>query len=76
MLIAVTDFLNVLKNTLKLVTVILQKVVLFIFIPTPMTMKIMVTLRYSHEQQAAVKKRETDLKLKAVVYQSRLFSGR
>jgi hypothetical protein len=75
MLIAVTDFRNVLKNTLKLVTVILQKVVLFIFILRPMTMKIMVTLRYSHEKQANVQQK-TDLKLKAVVYQSRLFSGR
>jgi len=40
-----------------------------------MTMKIMVTLGYSHEQKVAWKQK-TELLLKAVTYQSRLFSGR
>jgi hypothetical protein len=75
MLMTVTDFVNILKEMLKLVTVMLQKVVLFIFIGTPMTMKVTVTLGYSHEQLATVKQKK-DLVLKAVAYQSRLFSGR
>jgi hypothetical protein len=71
---SVTDFVKILKEMLKLVTVMLQKAVLFIFIVTPMTMKIMVTLGYSHEQQAAVKQK-TYLVLKAVVYQSTLLAA-